>query len=256
MTKLYYPVMNDHSRPQPAINDGLELVNQMGLSRKHIFEAVEASLARLGTSYIDVLQLHRINTAESHPEEIMHALHDLVTMGKVHYIAGSSMRTWEFARLHYTAKMNRWTTFTSMQNFYNLLYREEEREMIPFCQAEGIGITPWSPVARGLLTRPWNTQTERSVQDAKSRKWFGVEVEEQNRRIVDRVEILAKRMKCSMAGVSVAWLLRKGCMPIMGLTSEKRIREAVDAFEVERRLSIEDIKWLEEGYRSVEVQAM
>ncbi|KAB8244453.1 NADP-dependent oxidoreductase domain-containing protein [Aspergillus flavus] len=173
MTKLYYPVLEPESnaRPNPAINDGV-LVNQMGLSRKHIFEAVDASLARLKSSYIDVLQLHRID--DTHPEEVMRALHDLVQMGKIHYLGASSMYCWQLVRLQYAAKMNNWTVFTSMQGLYNLLYREEERETNKFCQAEGIGLIPWSPLARGLLARPWNVKTDRSVKDAKTAKWFSV----------------------------------------------------------------------------------
>ncbi|KAE8421582.1 NADP-dependent oxidoreductase domain-containing protein [Aspergillus pseudocaelatus] len=171
MSKLYYPVLapESNARPNPAVNDG-GLVNQMGLSRKHIFDAVEASLTRLKSSYIDVLQLHRID--DTQPEEVMRALHDLVQMGKIHYLGASSMYCWQLARLQYAAKMNNWTTFTSMQGLYNLLYREEERETNRFCQAEGIGLIPWSPLARGLLARPWNVKTDRSVKDAKTAKWF------------------------------------------------------------------------------------
>lgn len=116
----------------------------MGLSRNHIFDAVDGSLRRLNTDYIDVLQLHRVDD-KTPPEETMRALHDLVPMGKARYLGASSMRLWQFARLQYTAKMNGWTPFVSMQGFYNLLYREEEREMDPFCQAEGVGLIPWSP---------------------------------------------------------------------------------------------------------------
>ena len=119
----------------------------MGLSRKHIFDAVEGSLARLNTAYIDVLQLHRLDDTE--PEEIMDALHDLVRMGKVHYLGASSMYCWQLARLQYTVKMNNWMTFTSMQGLWNLLYRKKEQEVNLFCRAEGIGLIPWSPLARG-----------------------------------------------------------------------------------------------------------
>ncbi|KAH7062987.1 voltage-gated potassium channel subunit beta-2 [Paraphoma chrysanthemicola] len=171
MTKLYYPVMDDETRPQPPDSYSHELVNQMGLSRKHIFDAVEASLERLGTSYIDVLQLHRLDR-DTPPEETMRALHDLVCAGKVRYLGASSMYTWEFARLQYTAKMHGWTSFTSMQPFYNLLYREEEREMLPFCASQGVGVIPWSPLARGLLGKPVGNTSDRSTADAKTKKWF------------------------------------------------------------------------------------
>lgn len=251
MTKLYYPVLEDQPnvRPQPAYNDG-DLVNQMGLSRKHIFEAVEGSLRRLGTSYIDVLQIHRLDHGTS-PSEIMKALHDLVQMGKVLYLGASSMYCWQFARLQYTAKMNNWTTFTSMSGLYNLLYREEEREMIPFCHAEGIGLIPWSPVARGLLTRPWSEQTERSKKDAKSVKWFqGC----QNEDIVRCVEELAREKQCSMSSIALAWLLHKGTCPIVGLNSLERIDAASEALSVV--LTDKDMHVLEALYRPLEPQAL
>lgn len=254
MTKLYYPVMdiNSNARPNPAVNDG-ELVNQMGLSRKHIFEAVEGSLRRLNTTYIDVLQLHRVDeTVRDNPEELMKALHDLVEMGKVHYIGASSMHCWQLAKLHYTAKMNGWTGFTSMQNLYNLLYREEERDINPFCDVEGIGLVPWSPLARGLLARPWDVQTERSKQDVKTSKWFSSD--NQNEHIVKNLEQLAQEKDCSMSAVAMAWLLKKGACPIVGLNSLERIEKATEALTV--NLSEEDLKVLESPYRSVDVQAI
>ncbi|KAF2017496.1 Aldo/keto reductase [Aaosphaeria arxii CBS 175.79] len=249
LSKLYYPVMDDDSRPQPPDSYSQELVNQMGLSRKHIFDAVDASLERLGTNYIDVLQLHRLDR-DTPPEEIMRALHDLVTMGKVRYIGGSSMYTWEFARLQYTAKLNGWTPFTSMQPFYNLLYREEEREMIPFCKSQGIGVIPWSPLARGLLGRPVNTQTERSEADAKTKKWF----DDANPEIIKKVEELAGKKGCSMASVATAWVLKKGCAPIVGLTSVRRVEQIFESLTVE--LSDEECQFLEQEYRPRAVQAM
>ncbi|KAF3759934.1 Aldo/keto reductase [Cryphonectria parasitica EP155] len=253
MTKLFYPVMEDDpdARPQPALNDG-PLVNQVGLSRKHIFEAVEASLRRLNTTYIDVLQLHRLDHDTS-PEEIMGALHDLVKLGKVHYLGASSMRCWQFARLQYTAKSRGWTTFSSMSGLYNLLYREEEREMIPFCQAEGIGLIPWSPNARGLLTRPWAKETDRSRQDGKAKKWFRGRGS-QNELIVQRAENIARSKGCSMSAVALAWLLKKGCSPIVGLASIERIEAATEVFSVD--LTDADVKSLEELYQPLEVEAI
>lgn len=256
MTKLYYPVLEDdpNSRPQPAVNDG-PLVNQMGLSRKHIFEAVEASLRRLNTTYVDVLQIHRLDT-ETSPEEIMKALHDLVEMGKVHYLGASSMRCWEFARLQYTAKSRGWTTFSSMSGLYNLLYREEEREMIPFCQAEGIGLIPWSPNARGLLTRPWAEETERSKRDAKTRKWFRGR-EGQNEEIVRRVEQIAQKRGCTMSNVALAWLHSKGCCPVVGLDKIERIEAASDVFSSNVTDDFEsDARFLEGPYQALEVEAI
>lgn len=250
MTKLYYPVLEDDpdARPQPALNEG-PLVNQMGLSRKHIFEAVEGSLRRLGTSYIDVLQLHRLD-AETSPDEIMRALHDLVVMGKVHYLGASSMRCWQFARLQYTAKSHGWTTFTSMSGLHNLLYREEEREMNPFCRAEGIGLIPWSPVARGLLARPWTQETERSRQDAKTKRWFRGG---QNKLIVDRVEQIARTKGCTMSSVALAWLLSRGSCPIVGLSTLERIEAISEVFSV--HLTESEIASLEELYQPLQVEA-
>ncbi|RDW58882.1 hypothetical protein BP6252_13358 [Coleophoma cylindrospora] len=249
LTKLYYPVLEgSEARPNPAVNDG-ELTNQMGLSRKHIFDAVDGSLRRLKTTYIDVLQLHRLDR-EVEPEEIMKALHDLVEAGKVRYIGASSMYCWEFARLQYTAKLNHWTTFISMQPFYNLLYREEEREMIPFCNATGVGIIPWSPLARGLLTRPLGEQSQRSAQDKKAEKWFS----QANLEIVTRVEEISKAKGCSMADLATAWVLSKGMCPIVGLGSEKRIESVMSALSVE--ISELEMNALEELYRPMNVTGM
>ncbi|GAB1217623.1 hypothetical protein ATERTT37_006862 [Aspergillus terreus] len=251
MTKLYYPVLDaeDPRRPSPAVNTG-ELVNQMGLSRKHIFEAVDASLRRLKTTYIDVLQLHRLDP-DAEPEEIMRALHDLVQMGKVHYLGASSMYCWQLARLQYTAKMNGWTQFSSMQNLYNLLYREEEREVNPFCRAEGIGLVPWSPLARGLLARPWNQVTERSKKDAKTTKWFKGDADGE---IVRRVEVLARRKGCTMTAVAISWLLHKGVCPIVGLNTVERIESISEALSV--KLEEGELKFLEECYSPLAVQAI
>lgn len=249
MTKLYYPVMDDESRPQPPDSYSQQLVNQMGLSRKHVFDAVEASLERLQTSYIDVLQIHRLDH-DTPPEEIMRALHDLVCMGKVRYLGGSSMYTWEFARLQYTAKLNNWTTFTSMQPFYNLLYREEERDMLPFCRSEGIGIIPWSPLARGLLGRPTGATSSRNEADAKTKKWFG----DAEPDIIQRVEELSRKKGCSMASVATAWVIKKGCSPIVGLTSVERVDQIMESLGVE--LSDNECEYLEELYRPRSVQAI
>lgn len=181
----------------------------------------------------------------------MRALDDLVQMGKVHYIGASSMYCWQLARLHYTAKMNGWTTFSSMQGFYNLLYREEEREMNPFCEAEGIGLIPWSPLARGLLARPWNEKTARSEQDTKARKWLSGD---QNEEMVTRVQEMAKRKKCSMASIAIAWSLRKGACPIVGLNSLNRIENVSEALAIV--LTDEEMNELEEPYEPLRVQAI
>ncbi|KAI0012129.1 Aldo/keto reductase [Xylariaceae sp. FL0662B] len=253
MTKIFNPVMDDDSRPAP-VNDG-PLVNQMGLSRKHIFEAVDRCLERLDTNYIDVLQLHRLDR-ETPPEEIMRALHEVVQSGKVRYLGASSMYTWEFARLQYTAKMHCWTEFISMQPFYNLLYREEEREMLPFCRETGVGVIPWSPIARGMLAKPRAASSGgeptsiRSQSDKKTKAWFA----DANLEIVDAVEKVAKDKGVSMPLVATAWVIHQGCWPIVGVNSEKRVLEAVQALQV--KLTDEDCRYLEAGYRPRNVEGM
>ncbi|KAK2050033.1 Aldo/keto reductase [Colletotrichum somersetense] len=252
LSKIFNPVMDDDSRPA-SVNDG-PLVNQMGLSRKHIFYAVDRCLERLGTDYIDVLQLHRLDR-ETPPEEIMRALHEVVQSGKVRYIGASSMYTWEFARLQYIARSNGWTEFMSMQPFYNLLYREEEREMLPFCRATGVGVIPWSPIARGLLAKPLSKEGKqgtslRSQTDKKTQKWFA----DANLDIVNRVEEIAKKKGVSMALVSTAWVLQQGCYPIVGLTSEGRIKDIIGALKV--KLSEEECQYLESKYRPRSIQGM
>lgn len=183
----------------------------------------------------------------------MRALHDVVQSGKVRYIGASSMYTWEFARLQYIAKSNGWTEFISMQPFYNLLYREEEREMIPFCQASGVGVIPWSPVARGLLTKPLNSAGENSLRaqnDKKKDAWFA----DANLDIVKRVEEVANKKNTSMALVATAWVLQKGCWPIVGLSSVKRVNDTVQALKV--KLTDDEMGYLESEYRPRAVTGM
>ncbi|KAL1844427.1 hypothetical protein VTK73DRAFT_2573 [Phialemonium thermophilum] len=255
MTKIFNPVMDDESRPA-SVNDG-PLVNQMGLSRKHIFAAVDNCLKRLDTDYIDVLQIHRLDR-DTPPEEIMRALHEVVVSGKVRYLGASSMYAWEFARLQYTAQLHGWTPFVSMQPFYNLLYREEEREMLPFCRATGVGVVPWSPLARGMLAKPRNRGGDagsgaaslRGQTDAKTRAWFA----DANLDIVDAVEKVARDKGVGMPLVATAWVLHKGCWPIVGLNSEQRVVETVQALQV--RLSDDEMRFLEAGYRPRNVEGM
>lgn len=186
----------------------------------------------------------------------MRALHEVVVSGKVRYIGASSMYTWEFARLQYTAKLHDWTEFISMQPFYNLLYREEEREMLPFCRTTGVGVIPWSPLARGMLAKPVSKggkeseKSVRSASDAKTQKWFA----DANLDIVDAVEKVAKNKGVSMPLVATAWVLHKGCAPIVGLSSEKRVKEAIDALKV--KLTDEEIQSLEAGYRPRNIEGM
>lgn len=185
----------------------------------------------------------------------MRALHDVVQSGKVRYIGASSMYTWEFARLQYIARSNGWTEFVSMQPFYNLLYREEEREMLPFCRATGVGVIPWSPIARGLLAKPLAKGEEgekslRSQNDKKTEVWFA----DANLDIVNRVEEVAKKKGLSMALVSTAWVLKKNCWPIVGVNSEKRVKEVIEALKVD--LSAEELEYLESEYRPRKIQGM
>ncbi|KAL1876904.1 hypothetical protein VTK73DRAFT_8981 [Phialemonium thermophilum] len=242
LTKIYNPVNDGKDERLPSVNDG-GTVNQMGLSRKHVFAAVDNCLKRLGTDYIDVLQIHRLDR-ETPPEEIMRALHEVVLSGKVRYIGGGSMWTWEFARLQHIAELRGWTKFVSMQNYYNLVYREEEREMIPFCKATGVAVLPWSPLARGLLTRPvGKKESARSQRDKLADKWNATA----NLEIVDRVEKLAQSKGVSMAVLSTAWVIEKGCIPILGLNTEARIEEIVQALKV--ALTDEDMDFLESEYK-------
>ncbi|KAJ5138718.1 uncharacterized protein N7515_003566 [Penicillium bovifimosum] len=228
-----------------ATNDG-PIVNRVGLSRKHIFDAVDASVKRLGT-YIDVLQIHRLDR-ETPREEIMRALNDVVESGKVRYIGASSMAAWEFQTLQNIADRKGWHKFISMQNFHNLLFREEEREMIPYCQDTGVGLIPWSPIARGALAKPWGSrESVRENSDGALKMFVRSRESEADKAIIDRVEELAKKKGVSMAQIAIAWsLTHKGVNPIVGLHSVKRIDEAVDAIKVQ--LSQEEIKYLEEPY--------
>lgn len=197
-----------------------------------------------------MLQIHRLDQ-ETEPEEIMRALHEVVQSGKVRYIGASSMYTWEFARLQYIAKSNGWTEFISMQPFYNLLYREEEREMIPFCNATGIGVIPWSPIARGLLARPLGTDVSSSIrgrEDKRRDEWFS----DANLDIVKRVEEIAAKKGVSMTLVATAWVIQRNCYPIVGLNSVERINEIVEAVNI--KLTDEQMAYLESEYRPRAVQ--
>jgi 1-deoxyxylulose-5-phosphate synthase len=220
--------------------------NGMGLSRQAIFAEMDASLRRLGTDYVDLYQIHRwdYNTPI---EETMEALHDVVKAGKARYIGASSMYAWQFAKAQAVAERNGWTRFVSMQNYVNLLYREEEREMLPLCKAEGVGVIPWSPLARGRLTRDWDEKSARSETDA-----FGKSLHEKtidaDRKIVERVAEIAAKRGVSRAQVGLAWLLAKPVItaPIVGATKLTHLEEALAA--VTLKLSAEEISSLEELY--------
>ncbi|KAF9887981.1 hypothetical protein FE257_009370 [Aspergillus nanangensis] len=248
MTKCFYGVDDEGGLPPIAAsarNDGY-FVNRVGLSRKHILDAVDASIERLGT-YIDVLQIHRLDR-ETPREEIMKALNDVIESGKVRYIGASTMAAWEFQSLNNIAARNGWHQFISMQNYHSLLGREEEREMIPYCLDAGIGIIPWSPMARGVLTRPWNSRsTTRESTDGALKVLVRSRETEADKAIVDRVEEIAKKKGVTMAQVAIAWSLSHPMEnPILGLSSKERIDEAVAAIKV--KLTEEEIKYLEEPY--------
>src|SRR5690348_1709924 len=217
--------------------------NGAGLSRKAIMTEIDHSLRRLGTDYVDLYQIHRYDHATP-VEETMEALHDLVRAGKVRYIGASSMYAWEFAKLQYTAERHGWTKFVSMQNHYNLLYREEEREMLPLCADQGVGVLPWSPLARGRLTRDWGTVTERSANDN-----FGSRLYlESDRSIVEAVTRIADDRGVPRARVALAWLLHQDTVaaPIVGAAKPHHIEDAVGAVELE--LTEKETEELEQPY--------
>lgn len=220
--------------------------NGMGLSRKAIFFEVEESLRRLRTDYIDLYQIHRWDS-ETPVEETLEALHDLVRSGKVRYLGASSMHAWQFAKALYLSKLHGWSRFVSMQNHYNLLYREEEREMIPLCLEEGIGVLPWSPLARGRLARAWDESTRRMEMDQFGKKLYSL-MEEADRQVVDRVGQVAEKRGLPRAQVALAWLLsRPGVTsPIVGASKPQHLQDAVAALEI--RLTEEEIQTLEEPY--------
>ena len=220
--------------------------NQVGLSRKAINQEVDASLRRLGMDYIDLYQIHRLDPFTP-MEEILEALHDVVKSGKVRYIGASSMYAWQFTKMLHLADQHGWTRFVSMQNHMNLLYREEEREMLPLCLAEGIGVIPWSPLARGRLTRPWNEATERSQSDQFGSTLYAGTVEP-DRKVVDAVSEIAAERELPRAQVALAWLLTKPGVtaPIVGATKAAQLDDAIAALEV--KLAADEIARLEAPY--------
>ena len=222
--------------------------NDKGLSRKHIMSAIDASLTRLGTDYVDLYQIHRWDY-DTPIAETMEALHDVVKAGKARYIGASSMYSWQFAQAQYTAELNGWTKFVSMQPHYNLIYREEEREMIPFCIDQKIAVIPWSPLARGLLTgkrTKERNETERSKTDSFGKSLYQMESDFD---IVNRVTEIAVEKDIPNAQVALAWMLTKPGItaPIIGASKPGHLEDAVQALEV--KLSEEDIKRLEELYQ-------
>jgi 1-deoxyxylulose-5-phosphate synthase len=233
-TKVYFP-----TRKHP---------NARGLSRKAIFAEVDASLRRLGMDYIDLYQVHRWDY-DTPVEETLEALHDVVKAGKARYLGASSMFAWQFCKALYLADRHGWTRFVSMQNHLNLLYREEEREMLGLCQAEGVGVLPWSPLARGRLTRAWETEpsTKRAETDEFGKSLY-TGFEEADRKVVERVGDLAASRGVPRAQVALAWLLHRPAVtsPIVGASKPHHLEDAVSALSV--KLSAEEMAALEAPY--------
>ena len=222
--------------------------NARGLSRKAILAEIDASLRRLGTDYVDLYQIHRWDYTTP-IEETLEALHDVVKAGKARYLGASSMYAWQFTKALYLADLHGWTRFVSMQNHYNLLYREEEREMLRLCSAEGIGVLPWSPLARGLLARPWQTSpaTGRAETDEYGKKLYA-KTSEQDRAVVERVGEVAAHRGVPQAQVALAWLLSKPVVtaPIVGATKPHHLDDALAALSIQ--LTAEEVQKLEDPY--------
>jgi aryl-alcohol dehydrogenase-like predicted oxidoreductase len=220
--------------------------NTGGLSRKALFQAVDDSLTRLGTDYVDLYQIHRWDF-ETPIEEVMEALHDIVKAGKARYIGASSMSTWQFAKAQHAAERNGWTRFVSMQPQVSLIYREEEREMLPYCLDSGVGVIPWSPLGRGKLTRDWDATTARSETDEFGKLLYAATAEN-DRKVAEAVAETAVGRGVPRAQVALAWLLHKPAItaPIIGATKLEHLDDAAAA--VELKLSHEEIERLEAPY--------
>jgi len=229
-TKVYFPMSNLES----------------GLSRAKIMQSIDDSLQRLGTDYVDLLQIHRWDY-ETPLEETLEALHEVMKAGKARYIGASSMYAWQFAKALYTADLHGWTRFVSMQDQYNLIQREEEREMLPLCAAEGIAVLPWSPLARGRLTRPWGETTARVGSEQGGKTWYD-EPDGIDAIIAERVASIAQERGVSRAQIALAWLLSKPVVsaPIIGASRHEHLEDAVAAVDLE--LTQEEIAELETAY--------
>jgi len=252
-TKVWAPVghvrgddFEDPLKFSPDERDAKGYINAYGLSRKHIFDSVDASLKRLQLDYIDLLQIHRFDP-RTPVKETMKALHDIVEGGKVRYIGASSMWAHQLLEMQYTARLNGWTEFISMQNLHNATYREEEKEMIPSLEKFGMGMIPWSPVAMGYLTRPHDAVLKSERGEYMGGKFLGNEWTSADEKINRKVEEIAKKRGVSMAIVAIAWSLSKPYMtaPIVGMSKVERVDEAVKAvnFELtkEEEKSIDDL---------------
>jgi 1-deoxyxylulose-5-phosphate synthase len=218
--------------------------NGRGLSRKAIMTEIDNSLSRLGTDYVDLYQIHRWDP-HTPIEETLEALHDVVKAGKARYIGASSMYAWQFSKALYTADLHGWTRFVSMQDHYNLLHREEEREMLPLCEDQDVAVLPWSPLARGRLTRDWDETSERARSDQFGKSLYSAD---SDRRIVERVREVAERRGVPRAQVALAWLLQRDVVtaPIVGARRPGHLEDAVAALDLE--LTDEEVSVLEEPY--------
>ncbi|MEV6612820.1 aldo/keto reductase [Streptomyces sp. NPDC051051] len=230
-----------HGRMRQGPNGG-------GLSRKAILAEIDHSLSRLGTDHVDLYQIHRFDPYTP-VEETMEALHDLVKAGKVRYLGASSMYAWQFSKMQYTAERHGWTKFVSMQNHYNLLYREEEREMLPLCADQGVGVLPWSPLARGRLTRDWGAVTGRSTRDEFGSRLYP----ESDRAVVEAVTRIAGARGVPRAQVALSWLLGRSTVtaPVVGASKPGHLEDAVAA--VELTLTDKETRELEQPYTAHEV---
>jgi aryl-alcohol dehydrogenase-like predicted oxidoreductase len=220
--------------------------NARGLSRKSIMTEIDASLGRLKMDYVDLYQIHRWDPTTP-IEETLEALHDVIKAGKARYIGASSMFAWQFAKALYTADLRSWTRFVSMQDHYNLINREEEREILPLCTSEGIGVIPWSPLARGRLTRDWKETSERMETDEVGKNLYTSAVDS-DRRVIERVAEVAAKRGASRAQIALAWLLSKTVVtaPIVGASKQDHLNDAIAALSV--KLSDEEVSHLEEAY--------
>ncbi|MCM3654782.1 aldo/keto reductase [Metabacillus litoralis] len=231
-TKVYFPM---HEGP-----------NGKGLSRKHIMSEIDKSLKRLGTDYVDLYQIHRWDYGTP-IEETMEALHDVVKAGKARYIGASSMMSWQFLKANNIAEKNGWTKFVSMQNHFNLLYREEEREMLPLCKEEKIAVIPWSPLAKGKLTRNWEETSARWAKEAVGQKFYPA-TSESDRQVVERVAEVAEKRGVPRAQIALSWVLQKDTItsPIVGSTKASHLEDAAAALSI--KLTAEEIAYMEEPY--------
>lgn len=236
-TKVFFPANMWEGSTRP---------NEQGLSRKAIMANIDASLTRLGTDYVDLYQIHRWDY-HTPIEETMEALHDVVRAGKARYIGASSMFAWQFAKAQQVALAHGWSRFVSMQNYLNLVYREEQREMIPLCLDQGVGLMPWSPMARGRLTRPHGQQTERTKTDISGQSFYEA-TEAEDGRVIDVVEKIAGERGVPMAQVALAWVLaqRGVSAPIVGASKPHHLDDAIAALELV--LSDDEMKRLEAPY--------